>query len=42
MASTRTVREVHGYAKQGAAFGYSKVRGLNIQLATSAHRPPRL
>jgi len=28
-----TVREVHGYAKQGAAFGYSKVRGLNIQLA---------
>ena len=29
-----TVREVHGYAKQGAAFGYSKVRGLNIQLAT--------
>jgi hypothetical protein len=29
-----TVREVHGYAKQSAAFGYSKVRGLNIQLAT--------
>ena len=29
-----TVREVHGYAKQGAAFGYSKVRGLNIQFAT--------
>ena len=29
-----TVREVHGYAKQDAAFGYSKVRGLNIQLAT--------
>lgn len=29
-----TVREVHGYAKQGAAFGYSKVRGLNIALAT--------
>lgn len=29
-----TVREVHGYAKQGAAFGYTKVRGLNIQLAT--------
>lgn len=28
-----TVREVHGYAKQSAAFGYSKVRGLNIQLA---------
>ena len=29
-----TVRQVHGYAKQGAAFGYSGVRGLNIQLAT--------
>src|SRR5215210_1110904 len=29
-----TVREVHGYAKQGAAFGYAKQRGLNIQLAT--------
>jgi hypothetical protein len=29
-----TIREVHGYAKQGAAYGYSKVRGLNVQLAT--------
>lgn len=29
-----TIREVHGYAKQGAAFGYTKQRGLNIQLAT--------
>ena len=29
-----TVRQVHGYAKQGAAFGYTKVRGLNIQVAT--------
>ncbi|WP_460836082.1 IS1380 family transposase, partial [Nocardioides hungaricus] len=29
-----TVREVHGYAKQGAAYGYSKVRGLNIQATT--------
>jgi len=29
-----TVREVHGHAKQGAAFGYTKQRGLNIQLAT--------
>jgi len=28
-----TVREVHGYAKQGAAYGYSGVRGLNVQLA---------
>src|SRR3954469_19125118 len=26
--------EVHGYAKQGAAFGYSGVRGLNAVLAT--------
>ena len=29
-----TIREVHGYAKQAAAYGYSGVRGLNIQLAT--------
>jgi hypothetical protein len=29
-----TVIEVHGYAKQGAAFGYSGVRGLNAVLAT--------
>lgn len=29
-----TVREVHGYAKQAAGFGYTGVRGLNIQLAT--------
>ena len=29
-----TVSQVHGYAKQGAAFGYSGVRGLNVQLAT--------
>lgn len=29
-----TVREVHGYAKQGAAFGYTGQRGLNVQLAT--------
>jgi hypothetical protein len=28
-----TIRQVHGYAKQGAGFGYSKVRGLNVQLA---------
>src|SRR5215207_158459 len=30
-----TIVEVHGYAKQGAAFGYSKVRGLNALLATA-------
>lgn len=29
-----TIREVHGYAKQAAAFGYSGQRGLNVQLAT--------
>jgi Transposase DDE domain group 1 len=29
-----TVIEVHGYAKQGAGFGYTKVRGLNALLAT--------
>src|SRR6188472_92807 len=29
-----TVIEVHGYAKQGAGFGYSRVRGLNALLAT--------
>jgi hypothetical protein len=29
-----TIREVHGYAKQAAAYGYTRVRGLNIQLAT--------
>lgn len=28
-----TIREVHGYSKQAAAFGYSGVRGLNTQLA---------
>src|SRR5215211_1810135 len=25
------VKQVHGYAKQGAAFGYTKVRGLHFQ-----------
>ena len=37
-----TVREVHGYAKQAAAYGYSGVKGLNIQLATitSPHSAP--
>src|SRR3954451_6257159 len=29
-----TIIEVHGYQKQGAAFGYSGVRGLNPLLAT--------
>jgi hypothetical protein len=29
-----TIIEVHGYAKQGAEFGYTRVRGLNALLAT--------
>src|SRR4051794_36074928 len=29
-----TIVEVHGYQKQGAGFGYSRVRGLNALLAT--------
>jgi hypothetical protein len=29
-----TIVEVHGHAKQGAAFGYSGVRGLNALIAT--------
>jgi len=28
-----TIRQVHGYAKQGAAYGYSGVKGLNAQVA---------
>ena len=28
-----TIREVHGYAKQAAAYGYSKVFGLNAMVA---------
>jgi hypothetical protein len=30
-----TLVEVHGYAKQGAEFGYTRVRGLNVLLATA-------
>jgi hypothetical protein len=29
-----TIREVHGYRKEGAGFGYSGVRGLNALIAT--------
>jgi hypothetical protein len=29
-----TVREVHGYAKQGASYGYTGARGLNVQATT--------
>ena len=37
-----TIIEVHGYAKQGAGFGYSGVRGLNALLATvtTSHSAP--
>ena len=28
-----TIRETHGYHKQGAAYGYSKVKGLNAQVS---------
>ena len=37
-----TIVEVHGYAKQGAGFGYSGVRGLNTLLATvtTSHSAP--
>jgi hypothetical protein len=31
-----TIVEVHGYAKQGSGFGYSRVRGLNALLATAS------
>lgn len=29
-----TIRETHGYAKQGTGYGYSGVKGLNAQVAT--------
>jgi hypothetical protein len=29
-----TIIEVHGYAKQGSGYGYSRVRGLNALIAT--------
>lgn len=37
-----TIREVHGYKKQGAAYGYSGVRGLNALVAaiSTDHSPP--
>ncbi len=31
-----TIRETHGYRKQGAAYGYSRVKGLNAQLAIAS------
>ncbi len=29
-----TIIEVHGYAKQGSGYGYSRIRGLDALLAT--------
>ena len=29
-----TIRQTHGYAKQGVGYGYNKVKGLNALLAT--------
>src|SRR6187551_2897392 len=31
-----TIIEVHGHAKQGAGFGYTRVRGLNALIATAS------
>ncbi|MFD6327936.1 IS1380 family transposase, partial [Streptomyces sp. NPDC058442] len=30
------VKQVYGYAKQGASFGYTKVRGLHFQIVTAS------
>lgn len=35
-----TIVQVHGYAKQGAAFGYSGIRGLNALLGTVSAEGP--
>ena len=37
-----TIRELHGYQQQGAAFGYSKVKGLNalaVTISTDSSAP---
>jgi len=31
-----TIKEVHGHKKQGAGFGYTKVRGLNAMITTAS------
>ena len=36
-----TVRATFGYAKQGAGYGYTGVKGLNALLATCRARPRR-
>ncbi|MER6769649.1 hypothetical protein ABT389_07795 [Streptomyces bacillaris] len=30
------VKPVHGYAKQGAGFGYTRQRGLHFQIVTAS------
>ncbi len=35
-----SIIEVHGHAKQGASFGYTRVRGLNMLLATASTTGP--
>ncbi|MFF3054955.1 hypothetical protein [Streptomyces sp. NPDC057909] len=35
-----TIRRTYGYAKQGAGYGYSKVKGLNALLGTCPHLWP--
>ena len=37
-----TIIEVHGYAKQGAGFGYTRVRGLNALLGPQGAAAPAL
>jgi hypothetical protein len=32
-----TIRQTYGYAKQGAGYGYTGVKGLNALLATPEH-----
>ena len=31
-----TIRETHGYAKQGVGYGYNKIKGLNALIATAS------
>ena len=33
-----TIRATHGYAKQGTGYGYTGVKGLNVQVATLSTR----
>ena len=36
-----TIRRTHGYAKQGAGYGYGKVKGLNALLGVVSTPPVR-